>query len=98
MPDGDVLLVLCARDAPSEPRQVLVQAFRAHATESADEPVEEGVERVDTVDGMVVRLRSGERDTQRLHGSGVGGGLVGDGDDTERELAIQCGEGAVLGQ
>ena len=60
--------------------------------------MEEGVERVDTVDGMVVRLRSGERDTQRLHGSGVGGGLVGDGDDTGRELAIQCGDGAALGQ
>lgn len=59
--------------------------------------MEEGVERIGPVDGVVVRLCLSERDAQGFHGSGVGGGLVCDCVGSACKLPAQRDDGAALG-
>lgn len=94
---GDICLVLSESASPQEPCQVFTQSFGADSPESGHEPVEQGVERVDAVDGVVVGLGLGEHDAQCLHGRRVCGRSVGDGVSSRLEPAVQRGDGAGLG-
>lgn len=88
--------VLGERPAPQEPGEVFAEALGRDAAEAGQEPVQLRVEGVHAVDLVRTGDRAAVLHAQLLHGAGIGGRLVGEGEGAPVDLAVERGEHAAL--